>query len=615
VLNVDDFDQLCVAVRDDILLADSIFLPQSPALSAHQAATMVQYANGKFIFHQACRGAAKSYTTARFMLLWALTHKTKNVITAPTYRQALLVFQYIVDMIKENSNSASPISLSAEIDGKIVGGGSIEARMRFKNGSIIKALPMADGSRLRGERANTLHCDEFFKMEKAMFETHILPFLVSPIIKTRRNVLLPPPVDPKCIMTTSAEYEDCYAFHFLTNRMLPAIRNEDKIVEAKPEYKRKYYVLDWNIEDLSACGFELDPDIIEFQLGDATPEEKARGLYNKWVGISGQFFPSLVDKISSKFIKVEYEADPTFAYSFTVDVATVEGGDDFVIDVWKHLGNKKTALVHTYVNNGLSNDDMAFMIHHYNRLFKPEIIMIDKGGGGQFVQKALYKRKLILQHRDLIAQYGEEHDIQVPLVLHDEVAFLGDNKILFNKPTDPMIQAAFAGAYSRSGEYLNTEDLLSHFIFDTMKKTLLAHEPSFLIPYTASVHYDGDGEAAKAERYSGSEQAILDNIKEAVHQLRHLRIKTEENPDGSRTIVLSKQARVPSYIWRNSKKDGAVTFLYGLIPHLLHYKDERGAALGDTGLIFEDNQYDNGSAYRGMVDHLPEQIYNPFANH
>lgn len=596
------FAELCDMVRDDILLADAIFLPFSYPLSAHQQATMREYAEKKFVFQQAVRGAAKSYITARFMLVYGLTHKLKGIMTAPTYRQALLVFNYIVDLIKENSTPANPIPIRSLLDGKIVGGGSIEARMKFKNGTVLKALPMGDGGRIRGERADILHCDEFFKMERQMFEKHILPFLLKPIIKaSAAHPNRPPQTESKLFMTTSAEYEDCYAYHFLVNTMLKKMVQEDALVEKDPSYRRKYCVLDWKFDDLMALGYELEPDIIELQTGNASREEKDRALNNKWVGISGQFFPAnLADRLATPSVVVEHEAAADCEYSLTVDVATAKDGDNFVIDVFKFLPNKKMALVNTYMNVGLSNDDMAYMVHHYNKLFHPEWIVIDKGGGGLFLQQNLSKRKLILQSPALIGLYGDEHDIKEPLVLWDEEEIFGVKKLILNKPNDPMIQGAFAGIRARGGEYITTEDVFSHFLYDTLKKHIMSPEPTIVIPFSAHLQYDGEGDNSKGERYLGSEQNIIDNIRESIHQLRHLRLKTTETPEGQVEIVLSKMGKVPSYLWRQTEKDGAVCFCYGLIPYLLHFKEERGTDRGKTNMIIQPSY---------MEEHMYSDLY------
>jgi hypothetical protein len=114
-------------------------------------------------------------------------------------------------------------------------------------------------------------------------------------------------------------------------------------------------------------------------------------------------------------------------------------------------------------------------------------------------------------------------------------------------------------------------------------------DPTILIPLTANLKYEGTGDDTRGERYLGSEQNIVDNIRESVHQLRHLRLKTAETPEGQVEIVLSKMGKVPSYLWRQSDKDGAVCFCYGLIPYLLHFKEERGTDRGKTAMIIQPN--------------------------
>lgn len=568
------FEELCEALKHDILLADRVLFPFSPQLSAHQQATFLEYEEGKFAFHQACRGAAKSYSTARYMLLKALTWLMTGIFTAPTFRQALLAFKYAIAILSENSTARNPINLARELDGKITGGGgsSVEARMKFKNGSILKALPMGQGERLRGERADILYCDEFYQMDQTLFKVHILPFLYKPIIENN-NPYVPKRLESKLIMTTSAEYEDCFAYHFLTHTMLPKVAQQEK-----EGGRRKYIVIDWNIDDLNACGFPLEPDIIELQTGNAPTEEKQRALYNKWTGISGQFFPgNIAEKIARPDIHIEHESDPRYSYALTVDVAISATGDDFIIHVFKFLGDRQMAFVNSFRATGLSPDDMAFQIHQFNNAFKPEIIYMDKGGGGLAVVSSLAKRKLVMSS-------NQEVPIDSPILLYDEVMLSGQKKLVLNRPADSRVKEALMGDRPTGQEYIAQEEVVLHLMYDGFKLLLGNEPPVIFIPEFAS---------EKMDNYYRSEIEILDNIRESIHQLRHLAVKTIELADGTREVVRSPRTKVPMYVWKNSKKDGAIAFCYAYIPYMLHYQYELGEQVQNSPMIIQPNYYGN----------------------
>lgn len=583
------FEDLCNAIKHDPLLADRVLFPYSYPLSTHQKASYLEFEEGKFIFEQACRGASKSYTVARWMLLKALTQLMTGIFTAPTFRQALLAFKYAETILKENATARNPINLARELDGKIVGGGgqAVEARMRFKNGSILKALPMGDGEKLRGERADVLFCDEFFKMDQAMFRIHILPFLYKPVI-TEVNPFKVPRMESKLIMATSAEYEDCFAYHFLTQTMLPKVKEQ-----REAGGRRKYIVMDWNIDDLNACGFPLEPDVLALQTGNAPQEEKLRALYNKWIGISGQFFPAnMAEKMARPEIHIEHEADPRHSYAMTVDVAMAREGDDFIIQIFKFLGDRKMALVNSYWNKGLSPDDMAHEIHQFNNAFNPDYIYMDKGGGGLAVVSSLAKRKLVLSS-------NQEIVINSPILFYDEIRLAGQKKLILNRPSDGMVREALMGNRPTGQDYIAQEEVVLHLMYDGIKNLLMGEEPLILIPEFAS---------ERTDKYYRSEVEILDNIRESVHQLRHLAVKTLELPDGTKEVVRSPKNKMPLYIWKHAKKDAAVTLCYGFIPYNLFYKNDLGADEGTASAIIVQNTM-------GMPDWLTPYLNednNPF---
>lgn len=508
------------------------------------------------------------------MLLKALTYLLSGIFTAPTFRQALLAFKYAIQILKENSTPRNPINLARELDGKIVGGGggSTEARMKFKTGSILKALPMGQGEKLRGERADILYCDEFYQMDQTLFKVHILPFLYKPIIESN-NPFIHKRLESKLIMSTSAEYEDCFAYHFLTHTMLPKVAQQER-----EGSRRKYIVVDWNIDDLNACGFPLEPDIIELQTGNAPAEEKQRALYNKWVGISGQFFPAnLAEKISRPEIHIEHENDPRYAYALTVDIAISATGDDFIIHVFKFLGDQKMALINSFKGTGLSPDDMAYQIHNFNNKFSPETIYMDKGGGGLAVVASLAKRKLVLAS-------NQEIPIESPILLHDEILLSGQKKLILNRASDIKVREALMGDRPSGQEYVAKDEVALHLMYDGFKQLLMQENPVIMIPEFAS---------ERTDEYYRSEIEILDNIREAVHQLRHLSVKTIELPDGTREVVRSPLNKVPLYVWKNARKDGAVTFAYGYIPYKLHYQNDLGAEVDASPIIVQPELYEH----------------------
>ena len=581
---------LCDLIKNNAVFRDRMFFRDSLPLNSFQKVTIQLLCDHKFNFLQAIRGSAKSYIIARALLGIMLAHKTKVVLTGPTFRQALHVFNYISVLIQENSGPNHPFNLMSEVIGNITIG-TMEARIKFKNGSILKVLPMSDGTRIRGERANILVFDEAFMLEKTMYSSHILPFLQQPKVKGGQ--------EPKLILATSAENQECYVYTLL-QKWLKKIDKENDIVAKNPNYKRKYVVIDWNIDDIRACGMQMEDDVIEEILNGASDQERERVLYNKWISMAGQFFPAnMIEKMRNKDVFIEHEAAAGFTYGLSVDVATQKDGDAFVIHVWKFLGDRKAAIVNTYWQWGQSADEMAAKIHKVNDTFHPRWIMMDSGGGGLYVANSLSKRKIIDRN-------GKETIIENPILMHDEEngQMKGTRKLILNKPNDPLVRAAFSGLRSRSGEEIKTYDVFVHLLYDGLKNQINSIDPCIYIP-------DFPGDEGDEDR---SDLKIYDQIQESVYQMRFLTVKMIENTDGTKVIARSKTAKVPLYTWKTSNKDGASAFAYGYILYLLHYMSDRGGEEKYSGPRVQPNftMYDEAHFLRGYVED-PSQTYNPFA--
>lgn len=571
-------------MKESALLADQLWFPNSSSLFSFQRAAVQAMDDHAFVWFQAIRGAAKSYTAARYCLIKGLTNKVKIVFTAPTYRQAIHLFNYCATLLEENKDSNLPLDLDKEVESIVRG--SMKSYIKLKNGTEIIALPMGDGQRIRGERADILVCDEFFNMAKSMYQSHILPFLQGH--KDKDGIR-------KLILLTSAEYQDSFAYTVLTKRFLPKIIAEDLMVVADPSYKRKYCVIDLNIDDVLASGYSYDMDVLEQQLAGASSEERQQAMYNRWIGISGQFFPgNLFEKMLSNEVNIEHEAEVGYDYCLSIDVAFQQNGDFAVIHTWKMLPDrKKMALVNSYWQKGLTSDELASKIHRYNNKFKPAWIVMDKGGGGLSVRDSLMKTTLVF--RD-----NSKEEIVLPILEHNEArAISGQRKLVFNRPKDDMVRACFANDRSRGGEAIHSEDILVHLLHDGLRMCLQTEDIPIIIP--ASYTDDGgDDEHSNA--------VIYDRIKESVFQLRHLTVKVIENSDGTKEVVKTKGNKVPAYVWKNSSKDGASAFTYGYIAYRIFYKEYVVEELGMP--ITQVDGYNPLAQFEGLlVDQYPEERY------
>ncbi len=585
------FQELIELSLQDIILRDQLWLPNSSHLFPFQRVTLRAIQEATIVWLEAMRGAAKSYMVARGALLEGLVSPIKVVCTGPTFRQAMHPFNYIDMLINENSDPDLPLSLERERESGTVRG-SMEAVIRLKNGTVFKALPMGNGERLRGERADILICDEFFLMERELFQTHILPFLLGHQEVGQIK---------KLIMSTSAEWEDSFAYSVLVKRIIPNVIREDGLYAANPDYHRTYALLSWDVDDIRAEGYHVSEDVLNLLLEGASEEERQQALYNKWKGMSGQFFPAnLVSKMSSPAVSIEYGRDGEHEYGFSVDIARMKDGDNFVVNVLKflpELGNKMY-FVNSYWNKGLSAAEMAWKIFEFDKRFDPSWIIMDPGGGGIFVRDELMKTTLeftdgtkkTIQPQDFIVEWNENRSIP------------GKKKLIFKRVTDDMVRQSFSDSRSRLGEYIANEDILSHLMYDGLRQSLAMYDIPILIPATYTEEGDSDD----------SEAVIFDRIRQSIQQLKLLRMETRVDGSGSRVLVHSKVNRVPKYIWRNAVKDGAVTFCYGFILYGLMFRNARDGRFGQSDPLVAPTMQTAESLLLNNPTVKVGQIWNPF---
>jgi len=124
----------------------------------------------------ASRGGSKSYMLAVYAVLRALLDQgSKIVIVGAGLRQAKLVFNYV-----EHIWNNSPILRSILGGGKKSGPRQNVDLCYFNIGaSIIYALPLGDGTKIRGFRANVVIADEFASIPEDIFDIVVRGFAAT----------------------------------------------------------------------------------------------------------------------------------------------------------------------------------------------------------------------------------------------------------------------------------------------------------------------------------------------------------------------------------------------------------------------------------------------------
>jgi len=121
----------------------------------------------------AARGGAKSFCLATYAILRALLDQgSKVVIIGAGLRQARIVFSYI-----EAIWSNAPVLRSIVGGGKTAGPRQNVDLCYFRVGqSIITALPLGTGEKIRGFRASTIIADEYSSIPEEIFNTVVQGF-------------------------------------------------------------------------------------------------------------------------------------------------------------------------------------------------------------------------------------------------------------------------------------------------------------------------------------------------------------------------------------------------------------------------------------------------------
>lgn len=152
-------------------------------LEAFQLVILDTLWNKKFPMFLATRGGSKSFMIALYSVLRALLIPgSKVVIVGAGFRQAKTVFKYI-----ETFYECSPILREAVAPWGGPKYGSDNASIRIGL-STIKAIPLGDGDKIRGERATVLIVDEFSSVPEEIFDIVLKPFVsvqLNPAEKAR----------------------------------------------------------------------------------------------------------------------------------------------------------------------------------------------------------------------------------------------------------------------------------------------------------------------------------------------------------------------------------------------------------------------------------------------
>ena len=154
-------------------------------LGPFQAVLLQEMWNRKFPMLIGSRGMGKSFILALYAILRALfMPRRKIIIVGAAFRQSKVLFEYM-DTIWKNAPVLRDLCASNSGPRR-----DVDRCVMHIGHSTITALPLGDGSKIRGQRANDIIADEFASIPRDIFENVVAGFAAvasSPIEKVKQK--------------------------------------------------------------------------------------------------------------------------------------------------------------------------------------------------------------------------------------------------------------------------------------------------------------------------------------------------------------------------------------------------------------------------------------------
>lgn len=525
-----NLQSICDYYKQDIVAFDRLMLPETNRKMspfAFQRLIMREFVKRQFLWIQMMRAGGKTSTMGRTVLNYCLMHpNTPAILTGPSYRQSLLMFDEICRILEaERRNKNSKLQVYAELKTDPTRN-TMGAKIILWNGSTIQALPMGDGSKIRGLRGGVLVIDEAYQMTQEMYESHILPFV---LVKQGG-------MPSKVIYLTTSWYQDCFAWERLL-QMASEVKagNED------------YGILNFDLEMLREWNFPLNPTIYKDARRHGNPVTYAMTYYNVWPSSGTRWYDQkTIDEALSMThelaVELERPDKDSSKYFMVVDLAASENGDDTFITVVKWDGEHAN-YVYARKAKGAGPHERAWMAHEVRKKFKPEFIIYDSHGAiGTDFRDLMAREKLLIDNKVKKV---------TPVVHIDDYHLKGDRLLIPTSHKFDAVVRALTGM-PKDGA-IEGEDGLNELLHSKCRDLLW--EGKLVGPSLSKMTYD------EGAVFEDSPIEAGETVRTAFNQLAGIGLK--KDADGK--IVKSKTGKLQFYTKSGSHDDGAMTIVYSTI--------------------------------------------------
>lgn len=350
------------------------------------------------------RGVSKTWMSSLFALWWAMFNPNcRIVVISFAFRASRRILEQCDKFIRDKDagllKSCFPDPMRQKTD---------EWILTLPNGSTIRCLPLGDGTKIRGVRADVLIVDEFAFLPENIIGEILRPFLASNN-KIKEQLSLREKEDElikKGIMTEDQRtiLDDrkkviflssaCYQFEHMYRRYndwVDLITKPNKIEEIKSAGV-SYFV--------SRLGYEAAPlGLLNIKDIEAAQKEMSEQMFNKeyrsiFIGDSeGYFRAAKIQQCSipeGEFPCLEFIGDKTARYVLGIDpsLSGAETSDDFAMCLLKIVtrpsdGKEIGMVVHNYAVAGGNMKDHVLYLYYLLKHFNIVCIAIDASQGDE----------------------------------------------------------------------------------------------------------------------------------------------------------------------------------------------------------------------------------------
>lgn len=367
--------------------------------------------NKTFIMNARGRGTTKTFDLSRMAILEAILYSGWKVgIVGPSFRQAKFVFAEI-----ERAINKSPFLQRCTMRNGGPSNLADQSIWKLRNGSMVFALPLGDGNKIRGARANSILMDEAAQISPEVIDLVIKPLAATAAdpaaqvrlarLKRYEAEIREAGIDfdrlsrsNRLILSSSAYYQ----FNHFYEKYKQYLRYTAEFLEdgsPNPEYDPAYGLYVFDYRDLPE-GF-----MAASVINDAMKTMGVIEFLMEWCAYfpadsDGFFNASLIQQCVNPQLSVRLAPIPARRYVMAVDPART--GDYFAISVFEEVEPGLWAMVYCFADKGLSTPVMRDIIGGIAARFNVAHICIDRGGGG-------------LALVDLLCEPGDKEGFMPPL--------------------------------------------------------------------------------------------------------------------------------------------------------------------------------------------------------